>query len=54
LESELSGDFRSVIRSLANASRPIDSQVDLAAAKKDAQELYDVSYFFKSLVLFEI
>lgn len=42
LEDETSGDFRRVLRALATGNRPIDGPVDAAAAKSDAQTLYDV------------
>lgn len=48
MDSELSGDFRRVLRALANGSRPEDTEVNDEAAKKDAQALYDVRNNFKN------
>ncbi|XP_064110623.1 annexin-B12-like [Macrobrachium nipponense] len=41
LESELSGDFQSLMRSLVAAGRDEDQTKDAVSARKDAQDLYD-------------
>lgn len=43
MDSELSGDFRRIMRALTTANREEMTDVDDAVVEKDVQEVYDVS-----------
>lgn len=45
IESDVSGYFGRVLRSLVSCGRSESEQVDYVFAKKEAQELYDVKSF---------
>ena len=42
VDKETSGNFGRIMRSVVQGERPVSGRVDIALAKKEAQELYDV------------